>query len=42
MLLMFFILKKKNIYPAYILKQNSNLTKQVIILMIPNRQISLS
>ena len=28
--------KKEKIYPAYILKQNSNREKQVILSMIPN------
>ena len=30
--------KKGRIYPAYISKHNSNCKKQVIILMIPNRE----
>ena len=33
---MFYILKKRKIYPAYVSKNNSNREKQVIILMIPN------
>ena len=33
---MFFILKKKNMYPAYNSKHNSNCAKQVFLLMIPN------
>ena len=33
---MFWKLKKKNIYPAYVSKHNSNRGKQVIFLMIPN------
>ena len=33
---MFCTLKKKNIYPAYVSKTNSNREKQVILLMIPN------
>ena len=33
---MFCMLKKKNIYPAYVLKHNSNREKQVTPLMIPN------
>ena len=28
--------KKKNIYPAYVSKNNSNCQKQAILLMIPN------
>ena len=35
---MFCLLKKKKIYPAYISKYNWNLEKQVIFLMIPNRE----
>ena len=31
--------KKEKIYPAYVSKHNSNCEKQVILLMIPNRQI---
>ena len=31
---MFCILKKKKIYPAYVLKNNSNREKQVTLLMI--------
>ena len=34
---MFCMLKKK-IYPAYVSKNNSNREKQVILLMIPNRE----
>ena len=33
---MFFMLKKKKIYPAYVSKHNSNREKQVILLMISN------
>ena len=33
---MFFMLKKKKIYPAYISKHNSNREKQVNLLMISN------
>ena len=29
-------IKKEKIYPAYVLKHNSNHEKQVILLMIPN------
>ena len=29
--------KKAKIYPAYVSKHNSNCEKQIIILMIPNR-----
>ena len=36
MLLMFCILKKKKIDPAYVSKHNSNCEKQVILLIIPN------
>ena len=32
------MLKKKKIYPAYVSKHSSNCEKQVILLMIPNRQ----
>ena len=32
------MLKKKKIYPAYVSKHNSNCEKQVILLMIPNRE----
>ena len=35
---MFCLLRKKKIYPAYISKYNWNLEKQVIFLMIPNRE----
>ena len=34
----FNVKKEKNIYPAYISKYNSNHGKQVILLMIPNRE----
>ena len=30
--------KKEKIYPAYVSKRNSNREKQVILLMIPNRE----
>ena len=30
--------KKEKIYPAYVSKHNSNLKKQVILLMIPNEE----
>ena len=33
--------KKEKIYPAYVLKNNSNCEKQVILLMIPNEVISI-
>ena len=33
---MFYMLKKKKIYPACVSKHNSNREKQVILLMIPN------
>ena len=33
---MFFMLKKKKIYPAYVSKNKSNRGEQVILLMIPN------
>ena len=33
---MFCMLKNKKIYPAYVLKHNSNIEKQVILLMFPN------
>ena len=33
---MFWMLKKKTIYPAYVSKHNSNREKQVILLMITN------
>ena len=36
MLFMFCVLKKLNIYPAYISKHNSICEKQVVLLMIPN------
>ena len=32
------ILKKKNVYPAYVSKHNSNREKQTIPLMIPNAE----
>ena len=32
------MLKKKKIYPAYVLKHNSSREKQVILLMIPNKE----
>ena len=35
---MFCILKKKKLYPAYVSKHNSNCEKQVILLIIPNRE----
>ena len=30
--------KKEKIYPAYVTKYNSNLEKQVVLLMISNRE----
>ena len=33
---MFYILKKKNIYPPYVSKHKSNREKHVILLMFPN------
>ena len=33
-----FFYAKKNIYPAYVSKHNSNREKQVILLMIPNEE----
>ena len=33
-----FYAKNEKIYPAYVSKQNSKLEKQVIFLMIPNRE----
>ena len=33
---MFYMLKKKKIYPAYASKHNSGLGKQVILLMVTN------
>ena len=33
---MFFMLKKKKVYPANLSKHNSNREKQVFLLMIPN------
>ena len=39
MLLSFFMWKKKEkIYPLYVLKHNSNHEKQVILLMVSNRE----
>ena len=38
LLLMFCILKKKEIYTTYISKTNSNCEKQIIQLMIPNEE----
>ena len=38
MFLMFCMLKKEKIYPAYVSKHNSNHEKQVILLMISNRE----
>ena len=38
LILIFSILKKKEIYPAYISKINSNSEKQTILLMIPNEE----
>ena len=35
---MFYVLKKKKKYPAYVSKNNLNREKQVILLMIPNRK----
>ena len=35
---MFPMLKKKKIYLAYVSKHNSNCEKQLILLMIPNRE----
>ena len=35
---MFYMLKKKKIYPAYVSKHNSNREEQVILLMISNRE----
>ena len=37
LLLIFCILKKKEILPAYISKHNSTREKQIILLMIPNK-----
>ena len=34
---MFFYAKKEEIYPAYVWKHNLNWEKQVIFLLIPNR-----
>ena len=34
-----FMLKKKNTYPAYISKHNSNREKLVILLVIPNGKL---
>ena len=39
LVLMFCMLKKKKIYPAYVSKHNSNREKQVILLMISNGEI---
>ena len=36
--LMFYILKEKEICPAYISKFNSNCEKQINLLMIPNKE----
>ena len=36
LLLIFSMLKKKNIYPVYVSKPNSNWEKQVILLIISN------
>ena len=33
---MFYMLKNKKIYPAYVSKHNSNREKQVILLMVSN------
>ena len=38
LLLMFCMLKKEKIYPAYVSKHNSKCEKQVILLMIPNME----
>ena len=38
LLLMFCILKKEKISPAYVSKHNSNHEKQILLLMILNRQ----
>ena len=35
---MFFMLKKKKIYPAHVSKYNSTREKQVILLMISNEE----
>ena len=35
---MFCMLKKKKIYPDYVLIHNSNCEKQIILLMIPNKE----
>ena len=35
---MFCMLKKEKVYPANFSKNNSNLEKQVILLVIPNRE----
>ena len=35
---MFYMLRKKKKYPAYVTKHNSNREKQVILTMIPNRE----
>ena len=38
---MLYMLKKKKIYPVYVSKNNSNREKQVILLIIPNREDSI-
>ena len=38
LLLKFFMLKNKKIYPGYVSKHNSSHGKQVIILMVPNSE----
>ena len=35
---MFFMLKRKKIYPAYVSKYNLKREKQVFLFMIPNRE----
>ena len=37
-LLMFCMLNKKKIYPAYVSKHDSNCKKQVVLLMTPNAE----
>ena len=37
-LLMFCMLNKKRIYPAYVSKHDSNCKKQVVLLMTPNAE----
>ena len=37
-LLMFCMLNKKKIYPAYVSKRDSNCKKQVVLLMTPNAE----